>query len=78
MKKRIVEALERIKYQDNHKDKYKKILDYVRSRDIDVTKNRRGYWFNLTSLSEKPTQELYNMVIDTSQQEDGGSAKTDL
>lgn len=62
MRKEIVDALERLKYMRDSKVKYRIILDFVREKRIDTTKNLRGYWFDLTKVPDKCIEELYNLV----------------
>ena len=63
LKKRIVEALERVGFEDDSQQKYKTILQFVKEQNINTTRNKRGYWFDLTPLPESTTRDLYNIIL---------------
>lgn len=63
VKKEIVDVLEKIKYEKDHKQKYDVILDFVRNQKIALTRNKRGYWFDLTSVPDSVAVALHNVVM---------------
>lgn len=63
IKKEIVAALERIRYEKDARTKYDVILDFVRKQRIDMTKNKRGYWFDLTPLPDAVARDLHEVVM---------------
>jgi hypothetical protein len=63
LKKQIVEMLEEVaSFPDSH-TKYRNILQFVKEMNIALTKNKRGYWFDISSLPERETQDLYDIIV---------------
>ena len=62
LKKRILEALENVKHQPDNQERYKAILKFVKDQNISTTRNKRGYWFDLTSLPDTTITELHNFI----------------
>ena len=63
LKRKIVENLESIKYEDNSKIKYQSILSFIRQEEgITLTKTRSGYWFDLTPVPEDTARRLYDKI----------------
>lgn len=63
LKREIVDALERIRYGKDYKAKYDVILDFVRKQKIEMTRNKRGYWFDLTPVPDTITRSLHQVVM---------------
>jgi hypothetical protein len=67
MREMRVNTLEKINIVSNlinNKEVYIKILELVKESKINMTKNIRGYWFNINELSEDYVIKL-NMYLDT-------------
>lgn len=63
IKYEIVEALDRIRYEEDSKKKYDVILEFVRKQKIEVTRNKRGFWFDLTPVPDTVARDLYQVVM---------------
>lgn len=61
-KKFIIDNLITIKGINNYLEHYKYILNLVKSNNINITKNKRGYYFNLNSLDDTSIENLYEYI----------------
>jgi DNA-directed RNA polymerase subunit F len=61
-KKSIIDDLLAIKNIENHTKHYKYILDIVKNNNVNITKNKRGYYFNLNNLSNESIEIIYDYL----------------
>jgi len=66
-KKFIIDNLSNIKSLDNYKEHYKYILDIVKESNVNITKNKRGYYFNLNSIDDESVDTIFSYVKSTTQ-----------
>lgn len=63
-KKFIIDTLITIKSNQNSTEYYKYILELVKSKNVNITKNKRGYYFNLNNLDDTTIDIIYNYLSD--------------
>lgn len=61
-KKFIIDALITLKSNKNSTEYYKFVLEIVKSKNINITKNKRGYYFNLNNLDDETIQTIYTYL----------------
>lgn len=61
-KKFIIDNLISIKGINNYLTHYKYILNLVKNNNINITKNKRGYYFNLNSLDDSVIEHIYEYI----------------
>ena len=61
-KKFIIDTLVTIKSNENSTEYYRYILELVKSKNVNITKNKRGYYFNLNNLDDDTVEVIYNYL----------------
>jgi hypothetical protein len=62
-KKYIIDNLLLIKGNENSKEHYKFVLNTVKENNVNITKNKRGYYFNLNNMSNESIDTIFNYML---------------
>jgi transcription antitermination factor NusA-like protein len=61
----ILEKINLVFYLENKKEIYTNILKIVKEGNVNITKNIRGYWFDVNELSDECLGKLNLYLIDS-------------
>jgi hypothetical protein len=67
LKRCILDALADVKgshHRSSSSETYKNILRIVNGEKISITKNNRGYWFDLNNVSVAGLQQIYRSLLE--------------
>jgi hypothetical protein len=61
-KRFIIDNLPNIKTLNNHERYYQKIMKMVDEENVSITKNKRGFFFNLNQIKDDSIDLMYEYV----------------
>jgi hypothetical protein len=61
-KRFIIDNLPNIKTLNNHERYYQKIMKMVDEENVSITKNKRGFFFNLNQIKDDSIDLMYEYI----------------